>query len=278
MQSVVITGASKGIGRATALRLDRAGYRVFAGVRRREDADALQAEASDNLQPLMLDVTDPHQIAAAVEQVESTAGQAGLTALINNAGIAVAVPLEYIPLDELRHQFEVNVVGQVAVTQAFLPLIRATPGRIINISSIGGEIANRVTGAYHASKFAIEAITDVLRLELKPWKIPVISVQPGVTATPIWDSATQHAVTIFDGLPPTFHERYGQLVKDATEQALSAAKNGTPPDAIAQVVQTALEARRPRPRYRAGRDAHMMAWFIKPLPARLRDRLILAYN
>src|ERR1041385_2642776 len=164
-QYVVVTGASKGIGRATALLLDKHGFNVFAGVRSPADGQALQKEASSNLRVIRIDVADDEQIKAAAQEVAEVVGTAGLAGLVNNAGIAVGAPLEFVPIDELRRQLDVNVVGQVAVTQAFLPCIRQARGRIINVSSIGGRVAAPNTGAYYASKFALDAITDSLRMD-----------------------------------------------------------------------------------------------------------------
>src|SRR3954454_3243317 len=186
MRSVLVTGASTGIGRATALRLDGAGWQVFAGVRKEEDAASLRAEASERLSPLILDVTDAGQIAAAAEVIEREA-DGGLDGLVNNAGVAVPGPLETVPLEDLRHQLEVNLVAYVAVTQAMLPQIRRAEGRVVFLSSIGGRIAFPFGGPYHASKFATEAIGDVSRKKLRPWGLRVSLVEPGSIDTPIWE-------------------------------------------------------------------------------------------
>jgi NAD(P)-dependent dehydrogenase (short-subunit alcohol dehydrogenase family) len=186
MRSVLVTGASTGIGRATALRLDRSGWQVFAGVRKEADADSLQAEASERLRPVTLDVTDAGQIAAAAEAIAAETG-GGLDGLVNNAGVAVPGPLETVPLEDLRHQLEVNLVAYVAVTQAMLGEIRRAEGRVVFLSSIGGRIAFPFGGPYHASKFATEAIGDVFRQELRPWRLEVSIVEPGSIDTPIWE-------------------------------------------------------------------------------------------
>src|SRR4051812_39464080 len=180
-RAVVVTGASTGIGEAIARRMD-AGFRVFAGVRKEEDAERLRA-AGANIEPVLLDVTDQASIDAAAATVKAAVRDQGLAGLVNNAGIAVSAPLEFLPVDELRNQLEVNVVGQVAVTQAFLSDIRTAKGRIINIGSIGGKVAFPLAGAYAASKFAMEAITDSLRRELRPWGIEVSIVEPGGVKT-----------------------------------------------------------------------------------------------
>ncbi|MGN6556503.1 MAG: SDR family NAD(P)-dependent oxidoreductase, partial [Solirubrobacterales bacterium] len=186
MRSVLVTGASTGIGRATALRLDGSGWRVFAGVRREEDAESLRTAASQSLVPVFLDVTEPDQIAAVAEQVGKEA-EGGLAGLVNNAGVAIPGPLETIPLEDFRRQIEVNLVAYVAVTQAMLPQIRQAEGRVVFISSIGGRIAFPFGGPYHASKFATEAIGDVFRQELRPWGLRVSIVEPGSIDTPIWE-------------------------------------------------------------------------------------------
>lgn len=275
-QTVVITGASKGIGKAAALLLDKKGFTVFAGVRKDSDGEMLQAAASERLTPLMLDVTKPEQIAAAATLVTEQVGQQGVTALVNNAGIAIATPLEFIPMAELRWQLEVNVIGQMAVTQQFMPLIRQQQGRILNVSSIGGLLANRMTGAYHASKFALEGLTHSLRLELKPWGIEVISIQPGAIATPIWDTAKSYATTLLEKLPPQATEWYRQPIEQAIANAEAAGKEGTPPEVVAEVIYEAITAVKPKPNYLVGGDAKFAARFIRPLPTRLRDRLILS--
>ena len=184
MATVLITGASRGIGRASALALARSGHDVIAGVRDEEAGRALEAEGSGRVRAVKLDVTDAASIAAAAEAVGDR-----LDALVNNAGIAVGGVLEAVPLDELRHQLEVNVVGQVAVTQAVLPKLRAASGRIVFISSVSGRVSAPIMTPYTASKYAIEAIADGLRIELRPWGINVVLVEPGSIDTDIWRGA-----------------------------------------------------------------------------------------
>ena len=188
MATVLISGASKGIGRATALHLDAKGFTVIAGVRKKEDAESLRSAASGRLKSVILDITNRDQILEAARMVKDIVGAAGLDGLVNNAGIAVPAPLEFIPIDEFRRQIEVNLIGQLALTQALVELLRTAKGRIINISSVGGRISGPMLGAYHASKFAIEALTDTLRQELAPWHIRVASIEPGAVATPIWEA------------------------------------------------------------------------------------------
>lgn len=274
-KSVVVTGASKGIGRASALRLDRAGFRVFAGVRSPADGEALRAEASDRLIPVRIDVTDEASVAEAARYVADVVGAEGLYGLVNNAGIAVAGPLEFLPSAELRRQLEVNVIGQLAVTRAFLPLLRRARGRIVNMGSISGLMALPFTGAYAASKHALEAVSDALRVELAPWGIHVSIIEPGVIATPIWETSEAAAERIMEKYPPQAFEYYGPVIELARRTVRNSAERGLPPDHVARVVQHALSARRPRTRYLVGGDARVRA-LIRKLPDRIRDRLILA--
>ena len=196
----MITGASTGIGRACALDLDGRGFRVFAGVRKDEDGERLRSERP-SIEPLRIDVTDAGQIAAARDRVSEEVGTAGLAGLVNNAGIAVPGPLEHLPIDEFRRQMEVNLVGQVAVTQAFLPLLRTARGRVVNIGSIGGRVALPMLGPYAASKHAMEGISDSLRRELRPWGMQVSIVRPGPIATDIWESGNATADELLARMP-----------------------------------------------------------------------------
>ena len=274
--AVVITGASTGIGEATALRFDTMGFRVFAGVRRQADADALQAKAAPNglLQPIMLDVTDAQSIASAQRTVAEALAGSGLAGLVNNAGISVVAPLELVPLDELRRQLEVNLVGPVAVTQAFLPLIRKARGRIVNIGSIGGRVSTPVLGPYSASKFAIEAITDALRIELRPWGIHVAVVEPGSIATPIWAKGQSSGDQLEQALSPEQHALYDGTIAAIRQVAREAESRGIPPDAVAKAVAHAVTSKRPKTRYLVGVDARVQALAHSVLPDRLFDSLI----
>lgn len=205
--TVLITGASTGIGEACALRMDHAGYMVFAGVRREADGEKLREKSSSRLSPIMLDVTDTASIERAAETVRATVGESGLTGLVNNAGISVPCPIEFIPLRDLRLQLEVNVVGQVAVTQAFLPLLRQSRGRIVLMSSLCGFISMPGLDAYNASKHALEAIADVLRRELQPAGVRVSIVQPVFISTPIWEKSS------VEKLPVEVMHHYRSLVR-----------------------------------------------------------------
>jgi NAD(P)-dependent dehydrogenase (short-subunit alcohol dehydrogenase family) len=267
----VITGTSTGIGRAAALRLDAAGFDVFAGVRRAEDAEGLAAEASDRLRPLIVDVTDADSIAAAAREVGETVGERGVAGLVNNAGISVTGPLEFIPLDDIRRQLEVNLIGQIAVTQAFLPMIRRATGRIVNMSSVGGRVANGFLAPYQASKFAIEAVTDALRKELRPWGIHVVAIEPGSIDTEIWRKGTEAARETLEKLPPEGRELYGETISKGAELAGKIAKRAVSPERVAAVVEKALTASRPRTRYLVGIDARAQVALAGLLPDRALD-------
>jgi NAD(P)-dependent dehydrogenase (short-subunit alcohol dehydrogenase family) len=263
-RSVLVTGASSGIGHASAVRLARAGWRVYGGVRSEADADALHARG---VEPLQLDVTDAAQIEAAAEAVGPELG-----GLVDNAGIAIAAPLELVPLDELRHQLEVNVVGQVAVLQAVLPGLRRARGRVVLMGSIGGRSALPFLGPYAASKHALEALADSLRVELRPFGVAVAIVEPGSIATPIWRKGADRAQELSEGFEPERAALYAPAVARFREVALSRGP-GVDPDAVAEAVEHALTASRPRARYLVGRDAHIRAW-VERLPTRLRDRVL----
>jgi NAD(P)-dependent dehydrogenase (short-subunit alcohol dehydrogenase family) len=277
VRTVVVTGASKGIGAATVRRLTGQGMRVIAGVRREEDAAALKQQLADRVVPVQLDVTDPDAIAAAAEAVRAEVADHGLAGLVNNAGIAVAAPVEFLPPDELRRQLDVNVVGQIAVTQALVPFLRKGRGRIVNVGSIGGRIASPMVGAYAASKFAIAALTDTLRMELFRWGIEVSLIEPGAVATPIWETSVAAADRLLDAAPAALHELYGAQIAAAREGARRNAGAGIPPDDVAKVIEHALTARRPRTRYLVGRDARI-ASVVARLPDRLRNRLVLSQS
>lgn len=272
-RAVVITGASTGIGAACALDLVRHGFQVFAGVRRKEDGEALRRHDA-RLVPLPLDVTDERSVRAACDLVEAAVTGAGLAGLVNNAGIAVAGPLEALPLDALRRQLEVNVVGQVAVTQTFLPLLRRGHGRIVNIGSIAGRAAMPFMGAYSASKYALEAVTDALRLELRPWGIRVSIIEPGAIATPIWEKSGREAAALEAGLSADMRERYAPAVVGVKEAVRRAAVRAIPPAAVAAAVRHALTARWPKTRYVVGWDAKIRALMVKILPDRVTDWLL----
>lgn len=274
MNPFLVTGASTGIGEACVRWLDRRGHLVFAGVRREADALRLRAESSDRLRPLILDVTDPATIEGARVEVDRVVGSAGLGGLVNNAGIAVAGPLEYLPTDALRRQLEVNVVGQIAVTQAFLPLLRASRGRIVLMGSIGGRLATPFLGPYCASKFALEALADSLRVELQPWGLHVAIIEPGSIATPIWSKSDSGTAEMLARAGERLERHYGSAVAALRRAAAETGRRGISPDAVAEVVGHALLSPKPRTRYLVGRDARFRVVFSRLIPDRLRDRLI----
>ncbi len=274
MKSVLITGASTGIGRATALWLDQRGWRVFAGVRKEADAEALRAAGSERLETLLLDVTDAGQIKAAAERIAGDLAEAGLDGLVNNAGIAVPGPLETLPIDDFRRQVEVNLTAQVAVTQAMLPSLRRARGRIVFITSIGGLMAFPMFGAYHAAKFGLEAVGDVFRQELKAWGIAVAVIEPGSIATPIWERGQAEADALSERTGDEQKGLYGEAIEAYREVARKTGARGIPPERVAAKIEHALSARRPRTRYLVGADAKGQAFASKALPNRLVDWLV----
>ena len=276
MKNVLITGASTGIGREIALHLDRLGWRVFAGVRKEVDADRLKKDASPELHTLMLDVTDPNSIHAAIERVGEVVTDSGLDALINNAGISVNGPIEFVPMNELRQGFEVNFFGVVATTQAALPLIRkADRGRIVHIGSIAGRQAPPILGPYAATKYAIEAIGEAQRRELQVWGIEVIVIEPGAIATPFWQKGQESAAVNIKSKGQRELELYGSTYDTLRAGATKAERRAIGPEAVAKVVEQALTEARPRPRYLVGTDAKVMALLTRYLPDRVRDALTL---
>lgn len=262
MKTILITGCSSGFGRVTALHLARRGWRVFATVRKTADRDSLLAEASGlPLDVLLCDVTDPAQVAGLIQDVSAVTST--LDALLNNAGTAYPAPVELLPLDGLRRQLEINVVGQVAVIQAVLPLLKAARGVIVNVSSMGGRIAFPITGAYHASKFALEALSDSLRIELAPFGVRVVVVEPGGSPTAIWGAGEANAGSV---LAASGAEAYRPLMDRYLRLAQASARHGFPPQAFADLVERVLADPRPRARYTLGRNvaANLFARWLLP--------------
>ncbi|WP_028067943.1 SDR family oxidoreductase [Solirubrobacter soli] len=255
-RTVLVTGASTGIGRATALLLAQLGANVLAGMRTPQDL-------GQGITTIHLDVLEPEHL----REIERLDG------LVNNAGIAITGPLEFLPIDELRRQLEVNVIAQLAVIQACMPALRRAGGRIVNISSIAGRVALPLYGPYAASKFALEALSDSLRREQQD--VPVVLVEPGSIATPIWDRSLTAADALYEAMPPVAHERYGKLVASLRALAQRQNEEGLPPEAVARIVATALLAERPRTRYVVGRNAQIQAAIARVLPGRAMDRLLL---
>ena len=265
MPTALITGAGRGIGQAISLRLARAGWTVFAGVR--DDAGGERLAASDGrITPVQLDITNEAHLSSLADQLPER-----LDALVNNAAIGVLGPVEAVPPADLRRQLEVNVVGQVAATQAVLPLLRAARGRIVFISSTGGRTVVPMEGAYCASKFALEGLADALRVELRPWHIGVSLVEPGPTDTGSWRDVPKMIDDMEQGMSPTHRELYSHHTAGLRSVVSRFGSRVMAPDAVAQVVERALTARRPRARYPAGADAHVMIAMKAILPTRVGD-------
>jgi NAD(P)-dependent dehydrogenase (short-subunit alcohol dehydrogenase family) len=266
--TVLVTGASTGIGEATVLHLKALGFDAVGAVRKDEDAERLEGRG---VRTVRIDVTDAGQIAAARDEL----GDVGLAGLVNNAGIAVAAPLEFLPVDRLRQQLEINLIGQAAVTQAFLPALRRARGRIVNVSSIGGRVALPLVSAYNASKFGLEGMSDSLRRELRSQGVDVILIEPGGVKTPIWEKGETLADEMMEDVPPDAERLYGKLIaalRAGTRRI--ATETGSEPQAVAEAIGTALTASRPRTRYVVGSDAKLRARMSRVLPDRVMDRLI----
>ncbi len=271
MRAVLVTGASTGIGEASARSLAAGGRTVFAGVRKDSDADRLRGP---NLTPVLLDVTEEAQIAAVAAQIADEVGDTGLAGVVNNAGVAFGGPLEYLALDEWRAQLEINVVGQVAVTRAVLPLIRQGRGRIVFVGSISGRLGTVLMGPYAASKFAIEGLAESLRHELTPWKIPVAVVEPGAVRTPIWEKGRKKAAEVEAAMPAEAIERYGKAMQSVKDGIEKSDQDGVEADKVAQAIEHALFARRPRHRYLVGPDAKIAGTLSRILPDKVKHAVM----
>jgi NAD(P)-dependent dehydrogenase (short-subunit alcohol dehydrogenase family) len=273
---VFITGSSTGIGEACALKLHQLGYEVFAGVRKAEDGQALRQKTSERLHPVMVDITNAEQVKAAAETVRQGLGDRPLAGLINNAGISVGGPLEFVPIDRFRRQLEVNLIGHISVCQSFIPFLRQSRGRIINVGSIAGFFGSPLLGPYCASKYAMEAVADVMRRELKPWNIKVILLEPGVIATKIWEKSKTHAATAIKEAPDELMRLYGPLIERVTQFAADNEKNAQSPEVVINAVVHALTASRPKTRYCIGPKARLQK-AISWLPDKIQDRMVASY-
>ncbi len=267
----LVTGASTGIGRASALHLAGRGHTVYAGVRKQADADSLAGEAVGNLRPVLLDVTDPAAIKSAARSLTSDLGDRGLAGLVNNAGIALGGPLEYLPVESWRQQLEVNVIGQVAVTKSFMPLIRKATGRIVFIGSVGGRLGTPMMGPYNASKFALVGIAEALREELRPWNIKVVLIEPGAIKTNIWDKGREQADDLEQRLGPEAMQRYGALYAAVRKLIDRQDRTGISPARVAKIIERALFTANPRARYLVGPDAKAIGAVSRVLPDRAKD-------
>jgi NAD(P)-dependent dehydrogenase (short-subunit alcohol dehydrogenase family) len=270
---VLISGASTGMGAATARELAGRGYHVLAGVRRESDADALRAT---NIEPVILDITNPDQIEAAADRIAADPARRPLRAVINNAGIAINAPVELLSMPEWRRQFEVNLFGHIAVTQAVLPALHASSGRVVNISSVGGKIAMPTYGAYAGAKFALEAMSDALRRELAPHGLQVVIVEPGGVRTEMTGHGIERANDTLAAMSPAQRGRYGPLLQAIINQAAAFTASGLPAEVAGRIIADAATVRRPRRRYTIGRDAAILTRLSRMLPDRVLDRVLAA--
>ncbi|MFJ7414080.1 SDR family NAD(P)-dependent oxidoreductase [Streptomyces sp. NPDC098077] len=275
-RAVLVTGASSGLGEACALRLERTGFRVFAGVRKEADGEALAGRsAHGRITAVRVDVTDRASIASAAQEIASLTAGRPLWGLVNNAGICVSAPLECVDPEQLRQQLDTNVVGQLAVAQAFLPDLRRSRGRIVNVTSGLGSVALPYLGAYAAAQFAKEALTDVLRRELRSQRIGVSVVQPGAIMTPIWSKVSAGGEAALAGVEESVAELYRvPFLRFLRQNEAGAAASGTRPGDFAAAVVKALTAARPRARYRVGDDARRAGVLARVLPDPVLDRYL----
>lgn len=271
---VLVTGATTGIGYASAIALAKKGYHVFAGVRKDADADRIRTQAGEGVEPIKLDVTNPAHIADAVEYITQAVGKTGLRGLVNNAGIAVVGPLEFVPMEDFNRQMNVNVNGLLAVTRAFLPLLRMASGRLCLISSTNGFLPIPFMGPYSISKFAVESIGDCLRNELAPWGIRVSLIEPGATQTAIWEKSRAENEALFERMPPECHELYGRIMDTMRVEAEKMVKRASPVHKVSDCVVHAITSSRPKTRYLCA-DGARLAWFAaRWLPDTWRDFVI----
>lgn len=269
MANILITGSSSGIGRSTALLLARKGHTVFAGVRNSKDGEDLKKENSKII-PVILDVCKEDQIQKAFEQISAH----GLDALINNAGIAIGGPLEFIKIEDFRNQMEINVIGQVAVTQKFLPLLTKSRGRIVFVGSMSGFFTWPLFSPYSASKHALEAVADALRREVRDIGVKVVLVQPGAIKTSIWDKGQDYVQKIRKSLPERAEKVYGPVMKLVEKRISWASKNGVKPDLVAEVILDSIKSKNPKARYLVGKDARIAKTMSRWIPDRTMDKMI----
>lgn len=273
--SVLITGTSTGIGKVTALYLDRLGYQVFATVRNEQDVGSLQSQASERLKPVIMDVTDENSIDQTLEVVRQTVSDTGLDGLVNNAAVAFTSPLEFVPLDDLRRLFEVNLFGQLAIIQKFLPLLRLAGGRIVNVSSTASVLVAPFHGPYSASKLALNGLSDALRLELRPLGVKVSVIVFGSVKTPIWDKGGDLSKQVVQDYPPQVWDLYGANYRKLVDFFREMGKAGITPEEAAKAIHRALTDRHPKTRYYVGWDAHQFNLYNKLLAGRLKDWMVM---
>ncbi|KUI44465.1 retinol dehydrogenase [Mycobacterium sp. IS-1590] len=269
MPSVFVTGASRGIGRAIAEHMAARGWQVIAGVRTDADAEAVTASDAQRISAVLLDVTDAGQIAALADILP-----ARLDAVVNNAGVVVSGPIETVTPDEWRKQLEINVIGQLAVTRAVLPRMRESRGRIVFISSVNGRLSMPLIGAYAASKFALEAAADALRMELRPWRIPVVVIEPAQTDTDMWRTADSMVAEAEAALSPEHRALYARHIAGMKKMVPVSQRIAVPTSKVSGVVEEALTARRPRPRYVVGLGPKLQVAVVTKLPTRVRDAVL----
>lgn len=274
-KSVVITGASSGIGQASVQRMLQANWHVFATVRQTKDRDRLLSENHANLTPIIMDVKDRSTIVSAMQQISEKLNGRGLDGLVNVAGIGLARPLEYATPDDMQEIFDINVFGQMAVTQAFLPLIRQARGRIVNVTSVGVHIAIPFGGLLNGSKSAFGLFSDTLRLELHPFGIHVCTVEPGAITTPGVEKTLGNIEAVIAKLPDGGAARYGEMLRSFAHHAYKREANGSAPDVVARAIAHALTSRRPRIRYKAGKGAKLLPAVAGILPDWLLDMVRL---
>ena len=272
-QTILITGCSSGIGKATARLLAQQGFQVLAGVRCQQHADALTDGELPKLQPVLLDVTSDDDVARVIQSLEASCPN-GLYAVVNNAGVGLPAAVELSTLDEVRTLFEVNTLAPLRIIQHCLPLLRQARGRVVNISSMNGTMALPMVGAYSASKFALEALSDTLRVELRPWRIPVSIIRPGQVQTSIFDKARDALHKRRGEIPEQLKNGYDVMYSRAAQFNERGAKSPTSPEKVASVVLRALTSRHPRARYHVGIDAHGMQLINSIVPQRLIDRIL----
>lgn len=273
--AIFVTGASTGIGRATALELDKLGYPVFASVRKKQDADDLQKAASAKLTPILMDVTDDNSIVRAKDEITGALGGKGLWGLVNNAGISFRAPLEYTPMADFRRLYDANVLGLLAVTQAFLPLIRQTRGRIVNVSSLTSLWVTPFHGIYSSAKMAVNGISEALRMELMPHGVKVILMIYGGVQTELWDRVEKATTDLACQFPPDFNRLYAVRQRRAFEYFASAGRSGLLAKHAAEPIVHALTSRNPKRVYLAGPGARLASILTKLLPGSLKDRFII---
>jgi len=271
---VLITGASTGIGEASALEMANNGWYVFAGVRKKEDGEKLQEKAGRAIIPLILDVTKKEDIKEAEKRVQEIVENIGLAGLVNNAGIAIPGPLEILPIEDIKQQIQVNLLGVIVMIQTFLPLIRVSQGRIVVIGSNSGFWCEPFLSIYGATKFGLEGIVDALRLELRPWNINVSIIEPGCIRTPIYEKSRESISKLQDKTPIEKQNLYAKAINALLSSVDIAEKIAVSPEKVAKAVRHALESRRPKTRYRVGIDSKIESFLIKFIPDHLRDYII----